>query len=205
MKKWKKVLALVLCLTFVQAPVLSLTEPATVEAASVKKGLKKENGKYYYYVNGQKVKNTWKTISVKGQKKRFYFGSNGAAYAGKVEFGQEVLAFKKISGKWYCFDKNGYMQKGLRVVQNSTGGTKFCYFNSKGVYDAKVTTKYRSAAKYKKNAATLRKLLGKPKKTVTTDSCYGPGKDLLLYYTHYTISLYRNTQGKEIVLGIANR
>ena len=59
MKKWMKVLAVVLCLCFLQTPVMEGVTSVTEVQAAVKKGLKKEKGKYYYYVRGRKVKNTW--------------------------------------------------------------------------------------------------------------------------------------------------
>ncbi len=72
MKKWIKILSMVLCLILSQVPVLEpVTTLQTVQAATtktVKNGLKKENGQYYYYVKGKKVKNTWKTVTVTNSK-----------------------------------------------------------------------------------------------------------------------------------------
>ena len=54
MRKWIKILSMVLCLILSQVPVLEpVTTLQTVQAATtktVKNGLKKENGQYYYYV-----------------------------------------------------------------------------------------------------------------------------------------------------------
>ena len=51
MKKWIKILSMVLCLILSQVPVLEpVTTLQTVQAATtktVKNGLKKENGQYY--------------------------------------------------------------------------------------------------------------------------------------------------------------
>ena len=300
LKKWKYILAAVLCLLFVQMPAITEKTAVQVEAATVKKGLKKENGKYYYYVNNKKVKNVWKNVTqkVNGKKVtyRYYFGSNGAAYAGK----KNAPAVKKISGAYYAFDVNGRMLKGTKLIsgvyrtfssstgqmtglvksgsnyyyysgkkkvtnafktvkyKNSAGKTytytyyfgkngaaykgkkdysgavvlavkkiggyyygfdasarritgtwvvndKFYVFASNGRMNQTATNKLRKAAKYEANAANLRKLLGKPSKTVTSSSCYGNGKDLLLYYPHFYVSLFKDKKGKEIVLGVMAR
>lgn len=205
MKKWIKILAVVLCLLFVQTTVLTVAEPISVQAATVKSGLKKENGKYYYYAKGVKVKKAWKTVKVTKNGKttsyQYYFGSNGAAYAGKKVYGVNTPAVKKIDGKYYGFGVSGRMIKGTYVINE-----KFYVFNSKtGVYDSAKSTQLRKASAYEKDAATLRKLLGKPQKTVTSASCYGDGKDLILYYPNFMVSLYRNKQGKEIVFGVMGR
>lgn len=300
MKKWKYILAAIFCLLCVQVPMISEGTAVQVEAATVKKGLKKEGTKYYYYENNQKVTNTWKSVSktVNGKKVtyRYYFGKDGAAYAGK----KGAPAIKKISGAYYAFDSMGRMLKGTyltsgvyRTFSSSTGqmtglmkegsnyyyykGTKkavnafvnvkfknssgktytnryyfgkngaaykgkkdsmgtvipvvkkigsyyygfdasarmitgtyvvnekFYAFASNGRLNKTTTNKLRAASKYKANAATLRSLLGKPQKTVTSDSCYGDGKDLLLYYPHFYVSLYRDKSGKEIVFGVMAR
>ncbi len=303
MKKWKPILAAFLCLLFVQGPLLSETAAVQVQAAAVKSGLKKEGGKYFYYVNGKKVKNVWKNIQVtsNGKKvtRRCYFGKDGAAYAGKKVGGVTQPAVKKISGAYYAFDSYGRMMKGTYVINgvyrtfsSSTGqmtglakengkyyyytGTKkavnvfktvkikssgkvysykyyfgkdgaayqgkkdmfgtavpavkkigsyyygfntsarmitgtyvindkFYAFASNGRLDRTKTNKLRAASKEKANAATLRKLLGKPQKTQYYSSCYGDGKDLLLTYPHFYVSLFKDKKGKEIVLGVMSK
>jgi hypothetical protein len=205
-KRWLRFLLLILCLMFVQLPAIGGTSvPARVEAATVKKGLKKEGGKYYYYQNGKKVKNTWKTVKTTKNGKtvsyKYYFGSNGAAYAGTKTDWDTTIAFKKIGGKYYGFNASAQMVTGIYVSNDS-----FYVFNEKtGVYDASATKKLRAASKYQKNAATLRKLLGKPSRTETTDGCYGDGEELILYYPHFMVNLYRDKKGKEIVLGVMSR
>lgn len=201
MRKWKKLLVIILCLMMVQSPAVSLTQPQTVEAAAVKKGLKKEKGKYYFYENGKRVINKWKNITrVKNGKKtteRYYFGANGAAYAGKISYGCYTPVIKSVNGKKYAFGYSGRMLKGPIVI-----GERFYFMNKKtGVYDTAQTSKIRKAYGYQKDAAPLRKLLGKPRKIKTMDSCYGDGKDLMLYYEHFLLSVYKNKQGKEIILG----
>ena len=63
-------------------------------------GLKKVNGKYYYYKNGKKVKNAWKTIDGK----RYYFTKNGAA----------ATLSTKVKGAYYVFGSNGVLQQGAK-------------------------------------------------------------------------------------------
>ena len=195
MKKWKKLILLLACLMFTQLSAEMLTTPVMVEAATVTSGLKKENGKYYYYYKGKKVKNTWKTVN--GY--RYYFGSNDAAYAGKVEYGEKVFAYKKISGKYYGFDKYARMQKGDYVRYG-----KIYSFNKKnGVYDSKRTAVLRKAAKYETNAATIRKLLGKPLKVKKVSGCYS-GQEYYWYYKNMIVNVADKNSTK-VVLGVFPR
>lgn len=63
---------MIFCLLFVSTTAVCWMTPVTAEAASVKQGLVKENGKYYYYaVNkaGKSVKVTEKWKTVKSHKK----------------------------------------------------------------------------------------------------------------------------------------
>lgn len=202
MKKLKKLVIFALCLMLLQVPVTHITQPVTVQAA-VKSGLKKERGKYYYYSNGRKIRNQWKTIKVKIKGKtypyRYYFGKDGAAYKGTKRYGVEVPAVKKINGKYYGFSSKSRMVKGTYVING-----KFYIFNKKtGVYEAAGSKKVRSAAKYQKDSAALRKYLRKPKKTFNADSCYGDGKDVICYYDHFMVCYFKDYKGKEIVLDFA--
>lgn len=58
-----------------------------------------KNNKVYCYVDGKKVKNSWKTIDGK----KYHFGKKGAADTGYV----------KIKKKYYDFNKMGVMQTGF--------------------------------------------------------------------------------------------
>ena len=213
MKKCKKILILVLCLLMVQIPVLTVSPAETVQAATVKSGLKKEKGKYYYYEKGKKVQNTWKTIKTKENGKtvscRYYFGKNGAAYAAGKSYGKYNVAVKKIKGVQYGFDTRGRLVKGIYV---SGDNMKFYAFTKKGVYDSKKSSALRKAAKYGADAAALRKLLGKPLKETTSDSCMTiPGTDIaltdvILTYNTFTVSLGRYPDGtKEMIYGAIPR
>ena len=176
MKKWIKILSMVLCLILSQVPVLEpVTTLQTVQAATtktVKNGLKKENGQYYYYVKGKKVKNTWKTVTVTNSKThkktsyRYYFTSTGKAYKGGTSWGESYIAVKKIGGKYYGFNKYAQMVKGIRYSAYGSSKAGFYAFNTKtGVYDSKKTAALRKAFVREKSSTNLRKLLGKPVKT----------------------------------------
>lgn len=169
--------------------------------------VKKIRGKYYGFNSyGVMAKNAFRIAKVKKGSRtlvyRYYFGSNGAACTGKRVSGTNEIAVKKIGKKYYGFYTNGRMLKG-----NWVRGSKFYVFNSKtGIYDAAKSKRLRSASAYGKDAAQLRSLLGKPNKTVTADSCYGDGKDLLLYYQNFIVTLFKSSAtGKEIVLGVMSR
>lgn len=99
-------------------------------------------------------------------------------------------------GKYkYYFASNGKVTKGIDVIKG-----KFYRFTSSGKYDAATTKKLQAAAKYEKNFATLKKLIGKPKKSVYMSGCYGPGKDGILTYSQFKVYTYKY-RGKEIFMG----
>lgn len=58
---------------------------------------------------------------------------------------------------------------------------------------------------YEKESTELKKLLGKPRKTEKSDSCFGNGWDISCYYDHFIVGYFRPSKGKEIVLGISGR
>lgn len=115
MKKWKRLLAIMLCIFCVQVPVVTMPQTAMAAETAVKQGLKREGSKYYYYVNGVKVTNTWKTVSYTSNGKtvsyRYYFGANGAAYAGRKYNGVNMPIVKKIGNYYYAFNIYGRMLK----------------------------------------------------------------------------------------------
>lgn len=80
-----------------------LQTPVEVSAKAVKKGLKQEGGRYYFYDKGKKVKNKWQVV----KKKRYYFKSNGAA----------AIGWNKIGKKAYYFTDKGVMVKNKKVDQ----------------------------------------------------------------------------------------
>mgnify|MGYP004641533899 FL=1 len=216
MKKWMKILAVVFCLLMVQIPVLEpVASVQTVQAATtskVKAGLKKENGQYYYYVKGKKVKNTWKTVTVTNSKTgkktscRYYFTATGKAYKGGTAWGENYITVKKIGGKYYGFNKYAQMVKGIRYSAYGSSGKGFYVFNTKtGVYDSKKTAALRKAFVREKSSATLRRLLGKPVKTKKVSGCYGNGQEYMLDYTTFWVNTYKDKKGKEIVLDVISK
>lgn len=196
----------------IQLPPAVISQPYSVQAAAVKSGLKYENGKYYYYEKGSKVKSGWRTVTTKDSKgkkvsNRYYFGKDGAAYAGKKRSGVAYcFTVKKIGTKSYGFDYKGRMLKGIYVSAQE----KFYVFDSKtGVYNAAQSSKLNKAAVYNKSSKTLRSLLKsrKPVKTETSSSCFFVGgKDIVITYDHYIINYSRNKAGtKEIFLAAYSR
>lgn len=214
-KLLKKIAIFFLCVCMAQGTVLLAAVPQTVQAATVKKGLKKEGKYYYYYENGVKVKNTWKTVKKKVSGKtvsyRYYFGKNGRAYAApdlsKSDRYKKNVLVKKIGKYYYGFDRNGrmvtsgYYNNPQKYDRN--GDTYTYYFDKNGRYNSKKSLAIRKAGKYMTNAAAIRKILGTPKKTSKLDSCFGEaGNDYRLTYTNISVTIHRYPDGREIVFGI---
>lgn len=104
MRQWIKFRGMAMALALLLAmgaPLYVMQTPVEVSAKAVKKGLKKEKGKYYYYNKGKKAKNKWVTIG----KKKYYFQGNGAAAVG----------WTKIGGKAYYFTSKAVMAKNKKV------------------------------------------------------------------------------------------
>ena len=116
-------------------------EPDTVEPQPVLQGLiRDENGHLFYYKDGVKIKNAWKTVN--GSK--YYFGKSGKADVGKRKVGkatyyvavngQRKTGWRTINGKKYYFSpKNGKMVTGKKTISHY-----LCYFNEKGVLLRKI-------------------------------------------------------------------
>ena len=116
-------------------------EPDTEEPQPVMQGLiRDENGHLFYYKDGVKLKNTWKTVN--GSK--YYFGKSGKAYVGKRKVGKATYYFadngkrktgwRTINGKKYYFSpKNGKMVTGKKTISHY-----LCYFSEKGVLLRKI-------------------------------------------------------------------
>lgn len=104
MRQWMKKRGMLLALALLLAagtPLYMVQTPVQVSAKAVKKGLKREKGKYYYYKKGVKVKKQWVSIG----KKKYYFQKNGAA----------AVDWNKIGNKAYYFNSKGVMAKNKRV------------------------------------------------------------------------------------------
>lgn len=116
-------------------------EPDTEEPQPVLQGLiRDENGHLFYYKDGVKLKNTWKTVN--GSK--YYFCKIGKVYVGKRKVGKATYYFadngkrktgwRTINGKKYYFSpKNGKMVTGKKTIFHY-----LCYFNEKGVLTRKI-------------------------------------------------------------------
>lgn len=89
------------------------TEKPENKPKPAQQGLEKNSdGTYSYYIDGIKLKNSWKTI--KGNK--YYFAKNGNAYTG----------LQKIKNNYFYFSKDGKMQTGWKKI-----GKRKCYFSPK--------------------------------------------------------------------------
>nr|WP_294660152.1 hypothetical protein [uncultured Blautia sp.] len=212
MKKAKKILALVLFLLLMLTPVVSVSQPVTVQAAT-KTTLKKVNGRYYAYENGKKVCNSWRTIKVGQKNYRYYFGASGASYqASRDMMGRYGVLVKKIKGQYYGFNYLGRMCTGVRVGSTSAYGMPYVfYFNANGTYNKTKTIQLRRASMTNKNAATIKKLLGKYQKCkISKNSCFmnGNGSDVTYTYANVELSVFR-PKGKsakyEVVESIVQR
>jgi len=212
MKKMKKVLKkallLILCLAMAQTPAVSNVIGGTsiTAQAATQNGLVKKNGKYYYYKNGVKLKNTWKTVtktssSGKTTTNKYYFGSNGAAVMATTTMDCTYnIKVKTINGKKYGFDTKARLASGI-YADELTG--KLYYFNAKGVYNATKTKKLRAAAKQGSDLAALVKLLGTPKSRTESNSCLMLGyTDITLTYAHFTVYGLQAPDGTETVYAI---
>ncbi len=164
------VIVLLVCVSCIQGMAATAVE---CSAAAVKKtGLVKEKGKLFYYQKGRKLKNNWKTIEIKGKRYTYYFSKDGSAYAGKVRYGDEIPAVKKI-GRYN-------VQKTSRLRQAS-------------VYKADADRLMRLLERY---GARSKKVQYFPK------GCHGEGEDGLMYWDSFQVGIFKPTGGKAYVLGI---
>lgn len=217
---------LALCLT---VPCSAAESPGTENpdassAAETEQVLKLENGLYHCYENGKLVTRDWRVID----EKTYYFKANGAAAVLSCKIGSKYYIFNKkgqllepkkksvvtvgkakyhvtpkgtaakgwSADKKYYSDNTGKCLTGIRVLKE-----KFYAFGSSGKYNKTKTTKLRKAAKYEKNISTLKKLIGKPKKTKYYSSCYGDGKDGVWTYSNFKVYTFKPRSGKEIFMG----
>lgn len=93
----------------VQAATAATTSAVTSTAkeAAKKNGWVYSGGKKYYFVNGKKLVNKWKTIS----KKTYYFGADGAAKTGWYSIGSKSYYF--TSAGVYVKSKTKSIDKAL--------------------------------------------------------------------------------------------
>ena len=233
MKHTKRFLAVVLCMLLMLTPLVTVAETVTVHAAdtqTVKVKKDKKTGKRYGYdKNNQKVINQW---GVTAGGFRYYFGKDGAAYQYEVE--KELIQYQKYQvlvkkikegnkSNWYAFDINGHMVTGVCVGTTSTDmySAKYLvyYFDEKtGKKNDKKTAeirKYGTLANMssRKSASKIKQLLGKPKKTIISDTtCFipnGKGVDVTYIYDRVTLSVYRptgqNAKNRELLESLTAR
>lgn len=199
-----------------------------------KVGLVKVKDSLYFYADGLPVKSTWKTVG----KARYYFGAKGRAKVKPSRIGSKRYVFaksgklvrattgstqvKSIDGTLYRVNRKGRAVAGLKsdgrwcfatgrvltgVAVTSSG--KFVAASGSGVYDAALTKKLRAAAKKGQPAATLRDLLGKPKKEAYADNCErideAGWQDGLWAYGSFTVTTLRAPDGTETVRNVQKR
>ena len=206
----KRIFLLLLCMMLMQGVSIFAAPSVRAEAATVKKGLVKEGKYYYYYVNNKKVKNTWKTV----KSVRYYFGSNGRAYAApdmtKTDKYTMNIVVKKIGKYYYGFDSKGRMVKSGYYNNpqkfDSNGDSMTYYFDRTGHYNAAKSKAVRKAGAYGADMKALRKLLGKPKSVKKLNSCFGePGDDYQWNYSKIYVTVHIYPDGTGIVFGIFPR
>ena len=122
------------------------TEQTAPEKDKNLKGLQKIDGKYYYYVKGKALTNTYKRVNISGINYYFYFQKDGSAYTD---------GYKKVTAPdgntYFCyFKKNGRAyNNGLKKV-TINGVNYYFYFNK---YGRAVTDTLKKVTDSKGNAA----------------------------------------------------
>lgn len=118
------------------------------EKKPVLNGLVRKNGKTFYYKNGKKITDRFKTVD--GYK--YYFGKSGKAYTGKRKVNENYYYFSKI-GKmkkgWITIDKNKYYfskKSGKMFTGKHNISHYLCYFSEKGVLYRKIDKKKKMVA-----------------------------------------------------------
>lgn len=211
----RKVILLVLCIILAQNILCCPEAGETVQAATIRKGLIKEGNHYFFYINNKRVTNTWKTVKTTANGKtvyyRYYFGSNGKAYAAKdlkksMKYNKNIV-LKKIGKYYYGFDRLGHMVKSgyynNPLKYDSNGDPYTYYFDKNGRCDSAKSKAIRKAGAYKANAVSIRKILGRPQKEIKLKTCYGePGDDYQLNYGTIYVTIHRYPDKREMVFGI---
>ena len=145
----KRMMVLILCL------MILLTAVIPVTALAATNGWVKENGIWYYYVNGVRktgwlkdgnfwyyldpgnsgaMVKEWKQVS--GEWYYLRPVDEGVSPNKKPE-GSMVTAWRSIKGKWYYFHSSGAMTTGWTVNIWQEDGKVHCdYFNASGAWDA---------------------------------------------------------------------
>lgn len=185
---------------------------------SKKNGLVKSGSSYCFYKDGIKVKSSWRTvegaryyfksngkaatgsygIKKNGTVKYYVFSAKGKLSTGKGTHFATVSGVKYRvaangraasgwdSSKTRYYLANGTLACGVHVVKG-----KLLASSPKGVYNAELTARLRTAAVINSSPTTLIELLGTPLKVKTQPSCYFyngvTGEDHVYYYEHVVI------------------
>lgn len=192
-------------------------------------GLVKEGGAFRYYEGGQPVTERW--ITAEGHTYYFDENGNASVLKCRIDGSYYVFdkdgrmllpSVKKVvrvetpdgdsqvyyvdtSGKaasgWspdkkYYFDKTGEPVTDITVIKE-----KFYCFSKSGRLNQAKTQKIQKAAKYGQPFSSLKKYLGKPKKSSYYESCYGAGKDGILSYGSFKVYTFKPDKGGEIFMG----
>lgn len=207
----------------------SETMPEDVQDGQ-QEGLRKENGQYCYYEDGQPVTDRWVTA----EEGTFYFNEKGKASVlsckidgeyfvfdqeGRLirpsdtkivkietEDGQQLKYYVDAEGRacggWSDDKKYYFDETGAMVTGITVIKEKFYSFNANGKFNKEKTQKIRKTAKYEKPFSGLQKYIGKPKKAKYYASCYGRGKDGILTYEGFTVYTFKPDKGTEIFMGV---
>ena len=132
MKKWKKIVSILLIFGLVLPLILSGNSFRS-EAAS---GKWKKDSKGWYYVYGKKTRATNEWVKQNG--KWYFLGNDGYMATGWRELNKKWYYFnpdgvmqtgwKKIAGSWYYFNPGGNMQTGWKKISGS-----WYYFQTSGI------------------------------------------------------------------------
>jgi|GEM_PF-6954574 len=158
--------------------------------------------------NDQTIQWVKKMLRLKKAKKWDYLrGGRKKVIKKKKKTDPKKVKVKRIV-RWDKTKKKLYWNTGWTVKRVAFFKRRFYAFTKEGKYRPKFTKKLRAAMKFGKDVTALRKLLGKPKKSIYKASCYDPdgnGKDGILTYKLFKLLTYKDADGKEILLDCESR
>lgn len=210
-------------------PAIRTEAAAHTENENGKAGLVKEGGSFRYYEDGKPVTERW--VTAEGHTYYFDGDGNASVLKCRIDGSYYVFdkdgrlllpsvkkvvrvetpdgefqtyyvdtEGKAVSGwsadKKYYFDKTGEPVTGITVIKE-----KFYCFSKSGKLNQTKTQKIQKAAKYEQPFSSLKKYLGKPKKSSYYESCYGAGKDGILSYGSFKVYTFKPNKGQEIFMG----
>ncbi len=182
--------------------VIAATQSVDGEAAAKKTGTEKSKRQVLRLRKRKESLQQWRTIKVGKRRYRFYFDKKGRAYqADRAMWATTGVVVKKIKGRYYGFDYQGHMVKGIRCGITSEDVCRNLYFfNSNGVFNRQEKNCIQKCTKNNSNASSDQETyLANTKK-------YLPVKMLLVWkrldvtyvYDSLALSVFRPT-GKEQV------